>query len=67
MNKFLRNWRTTVAGLAIAVLAGLKATNNITPELYETIIGVLIASGLIAAADGNEPPKPPSLVISPNA
>lgn len=54
MFKYLiKNWKTTLAGLLIAVLTALKYSGKITPETYEIFLGILSASGLLAAKDSN--------------
>ena len=60
MIKFWKNWRTTVAGLIIAALVALRMTGKITPEMYEFVVGALVAAGLIAASDANNFPPPPA-------
>lgn len=60
MFKFWKNWRTTLAGIAIALLTALRLTGKLPPEVYEYIIGLLVAAGLIAANDANNFPPPPA-------
>lgn len=49
----MKNWKTTLAGIAVAAIAGATALGWITVEQGVSITGALVAVGLIAAKDGN--------------
>ena len=51
---FKKNWKTTVAGVAIAIVAGLSALHLITPDQASSLTAVLAAFGLSAAKDGDK-------------
>lgn len=49
----MKNWKTTVAGLAVGLVAALTAMHYITAEQSAAIIGALSAIGLAVAKDNN--------------
>lgn len=57
-----RNWKTTLAGLAVLALTGVQIASNPAAVLHErtieTIVQSLIGIGLVKAADENQPPEP---------
>jgi len=52
MKTLYKNWRTTIAALAIGALTVLQTLHYITPTQFATYSGVLAAVGLGAAKDG---------------
>jgi len=52
MKTLYKNWRTTLAALAIGTLTVLQTLHYITPTQFATYSGVLAAVGLGAAKDG---------------
>jgi hypothetical protein len=53
-NFFIKNWKTTVAGVSLAVATFLKAKGIIDEATYVLVIGVLTSIGLFAAKDGDQ-------------
>lgn len=49
----MKNWKTTVAGIAIGLTAGLAALHVITAEQAGAVMAALATFGLIAAKDSN--------------
>lgn len=49
----IKNWKTTVAGLAVAAIAVATALNWITADQSAAITAALVSLGLIAAKDSN--------------
>lgn len=49
----MKNWKTTVAGLAVGLVATLTALHYITAEQAASIIGALSALGLVVAKDSD--------------
>jgi len=49
----MKNWKTTVAGILVAAIAGATALGYLTAEQAAEITGALTALGLIAATDHN--------------
>lgn len=47
----MKNWKTTVAGVIVAVLAVLTALHYITPEVSGAITTIAVSLGLVAASD----------------
>lgn len=55
MKKFLnKSHKTTIAGIAMAVLTYLLAAEKIDTNLYVMITGILTAVGFVAAKDGDK-------------
>lgn len=48
-----KNWKTTAAGVLVALLAAAFYFGWLTEELWMSITSVLTALGLIAAKDNN--------------
>ena len=53
MKQLLRNWKTSLAGLASVIVAGLVATHKITPEAATGLLAVIGGLGLGVAKDHN--------------
>jgi hypothetical protein len=51
MKKILKNYKTTIPGLLIAVSLGLYWFGKITKEQLETGITILTVAGLLGAKD----------------
>lgn len=49
----MKNWKTTVAGVAVALIALLTYTHILTAEQATAIMGALTSLGLVAAKDSN--------------
>lgn len=49
----IKNWKTTVAGIAVAAIAVATALGWITAEQSASISAALVSLGLIAAKDNN--------------
>jgi hypothetical protein len=49
----MKNWKTTLAGIAVAAIAAATALNWLTIEQGMSITAALVAVGLIAAKDNN--------------
>ena len=49
----MKNWKTTAAGVLVALLAAATYFGWLTEEQGKSITSVLTALGLIAAKDGN--------------
>ena len=49
----MKNWKTTVAGIAVAAVAAATALHWITGDQATAILGALAAIGLIGAKDSN--------------
>jgi hypothetical protein len=52
-NLIVKNWKTTLSGIAIGVIAAATYLNWITADQAVSITSVLTALGLIAAKDNN--------------
>ena len=53
-NFLVKNWKTSLAGIAIAVAAFLKAKGVIDGDTLTLILSVLGSIGLIIAKDGDQ-------------
>ena len=53
-NFLVKNWKTSLAGIAIAVAAFLKAKEIIDGDTLTLILSVLGSIGLIIAKDGDQ-------------
>lgn len=53
MNDILKNWKTTLVGLAILGYAGFQAYQTGTVNVNE-VIGALIGAGFILGKDANK-------------
>jgi hypothetical protein len=53
MKHILKNWKTSLAGLASIIIAGLTHTGKITPETGAALLSVAGGLGFAAAKDGN--------------
>lgn len=57
-----RNWKTTLAGVAVLLLTGVQVAKNPSSVLHErtieTVVQGLVGIGLIKAADEDSPPQP---------
>lgn len=49
----MKNWKTTVAGIAVAAIAGATALGYLTTEQAASITAALTALGFLAAKDSN--------------
>lgn len=49
----MKNWKTTIAGIAVGLIAAAQYFGYITGDQGLAIIGVLTTLGLIAAKDSN--------------
>ncbi len=49
----MKSWKTTVAGIAVAIVAAATALGYITETQGTAIMGALAALGLAAAKDSN--------------
>lgn len=49
----MKNWKTTAAGIAVAIIAAATYMGWITSEQAAAITGALTGLGLIAAKDSN--------------
>lgn len=47
----MKNWKTTIAGIAVAAIAALTALGYLSPEQAASITGALTALGLLSAKD----------------
>lgn len=54
MKTIVKNWKTTSAGIAIAVAAYLKAKGIIDADTLALSLSVLGALGLVIAKDGDQ-------------
>lgn len=54
MKNFFKSWKTTISGIAVAVLTGLFANGKLDAHSYEISLGVLAALGLAAAKDSDK-------------
>ncbi len=54
MKNILKSWKTSVAGIAIAVAAFLKAKGIIDGDTFTLILSILGSIGLIIAKDGDQ-------------
>ena len=52
-NLIVKNWKTTLSGIAIGAIAAATYLGWITPDQGVSITSVLTALGLIAAKDNN--------------
>jgi hypothetical protein len=53
LNFLVKNWKTTIAGLIIAVATYLKTTGSLSVEAFTLVGSVTTAIGLLLAKDGN--------------
>lgn len=57
-----RNWKTTLAGVAVLVLTGVQIATNPAAVLHErtieTVVQGLVGIGLVKAADESQPTEP---------
>lgn len=53
-NFLVKNWKTSIAGIAIAIAAFLKAKQIIDADTLTLILSVLGSIGLILAKDGDQ-------------
>ena len=49
----LKSWKTTMAGLSVAVIVFLNYIGTITEQQAVFILGLLTSLGLISSKDGN--------------
>lgn len=49
----MKNWKTTLAGVAVGLITAATALHYITVDQATAITGVLTALGLISAKDHN--------------
>lgn len=54
-----RDWKTTVAGLLLLVLAAAFLLGKITLEQFLTAVAVITGGGLALAKDAGNPPSDP--------
>lgn len=47
----ITNWKTTAAGIIVAILAALTALHYITPQVSGAIMTIAVSAGLVAASD----------------
>lgn len=47
----MKNWKTTVAGVLVALLAVATSLHYITPEVSGAITTIAVSLGLVAASD----------------
>jgi hypothetical protein len=58
MKKFIKtyifkSWKTTLAGISLAIIAYLQQTNKISTEAAASLTTLLISLGLVASKDAN--------------
>ena len=51
--KVTTSWKTSIAGIFVAVLGYLKMTNHIDVNLFNLLMTIGIAVGLLSAKDSN--------------
>lgn len=51
----MKNWKTTLAGVIVGVLALATAFHYITPEVSGAISTIAVSLGLVAASDTPKP------------
>lgn len=51
----MKNWKTTLAGFLLAIIALAVAMGKITQPVGEAIGAILISLGLVASKDHNAP------------
>lgn len=51
--KVTTSWKTSIAGIFVAVLGYLKMTNHIDDNLFNLLMTIGIAVGLLSAKDSN--------------
>jgi hypothetical protein len=54
MKNFLKNWKTSLAGVLVAGLTFAVAKGYIDKDTYFLIFGILVSLGLINAKDGDQ-------------
>lgn len=52
-NKVTTSWKTSIAGIFVAVLGYLKITGHVDDNLFNLLITIGIAVGLLSAKDSN--------------
>lgn len=51
---FVENWKTTVAGVVVAVTVYLRTEDIINEHVMNLVFGIGAAFGLVFAKDGNK-------------
>lgn len=53
LNNLIKNWKTSLLGVAGLALVVMMLAGRVTPEQFLTGLGTIVGGGLLAAKDGN--------------